>query len=175
MQGVVQPAKIVQSLVKAGREAQARALTVLEDLLKVAEQAPGAGQRKGHGPKLAQELVPGVEGQALARGRDRIKEGLKACKTSRGEGERHGFAIDYPAEKFFASGPGGIAFGELGNRNRLGAVWRVRGREGPKNKIDCVHEDPPSAIEAGGGALCDGNEVVDKNIKGAGRALVKAK
>ena len=43
-QSVVNPAEVIQCLVEAGSEPQPRALTVVQDLLKVAEKPPGAGK-----------------------------------------------------------------------------------------------------------------------------------
>jgi hypothetical protein len=113
--------------------------------------------------------VPADKGQSFLRRRNGAQDIRQTLEASRREREGHIDRIQNPPQHLFAGGPRGVAFGELRERNRLGAMDWIEGGQRAKNGVNGMHESTPRAGCRRG--LGDGEEIVDEDVNGSHRTL----
>ena len=121
-----EPTEVVQDGVHGGRETNAGVLVfVPKGFLEQTKEAARAGECDGHGAKLAENLVPISQRDALTGRRDGVQDLVEPLKAVRGQVQKHAVGIDYPAQDHFDGGPGGISFTEFLNGRGFLAVLGV--------------------------------------------------
>ena len=107
---VVEPAEIGQCVVETWGEAQTAGYAGFKSHLEVAEKTLRSREGEGHGAKLSQQFVVGVQGEAFACGGNGREELLEAVESPSWEGDGERDSVDNPPQDFFAGGPTAIAF-----------------------------------------------------------------
>jgi hypothetical protein len=84
-----------------------------EALLQGAEESLCARQSEGHGPNLAQELVPVLCGDTFLAGGNGVEEVMESRDAVRGQLNCFGHGVEDPSEDNFARCPAAVALQKL--------------------------------------------------------------
>ena len=127
-------AELSQGVVDGASQSQSRAiqLFVTEGFLEEREETSGTRHGKGHGTKLAEDLVPSLGGDVTGSAWD-VKDSVETFNAMRRELDGTADSVDGPAQHDLPGGPGGITFEQLLDRCWLLAmgtiVWRERSED----------------------------------------------
>jgi hypothetical protein len=172
---LLDPAEVVEGMMETGGQSQAVVLVCAERSLEMTEESARARKGEGHGPELAEKLVPFVDGEATLRARDGSEECGEALESTLGQGDGHRDGINNPAKDLFAGGPGCVAIEKFLDGDGLRAVDWIIGCQRAKHVVNGVQEDAADTPEAPAATLGGANKVVDKNIDELERPLVEEK
>mmetsp|Transcript_20086 Transcript_20086/g.29793 ORF Transcript_20086/g.29793 Transcript_20086/m.29793 type:complete len:154 (+) Transcript_20086:1398-1859(+) len=145
-------------------ETEAIATTGGDGGLKAAEETAGAREGETHGAELTEELVPGVDGEALLVRLDTVEKFNEAFGSPLRERDRHSDGIDDPTQDRFDGVPVCKTLAELLDRDGFFPMGGVVGVNRTENIIDGCHENAAEAMEALRAALADGNKIIHKDI-----------
>jgi len=107
-----QPAEVIKEIMDVGIEAKAMVVNIgaLESHLQGTEQAARTGNGQDHGAKFANDLVPGLLGDAFGGAGQGKEDGMEPGDPAGGEGDGRRGGVDDPPQDCFGGSPGAIPF-----------------------------------------------------------------